>query len=220
MNILKLCLLLFFFSCADQVYAVGKELSMAEKKSATFPDAFLKTIKWDEQYESQRAKELDIIFDNINQKELIKDVSDIQRKTIINSLKANILKQLMLDKDYYRKKLIGQYSQFFTPDELLILLHYYKTKLMQKLITAKIENKPINKEDIVNELKNISPQDEQAVNSFRDSYIKARLERFQENMNTAFEKLIQERVKEIFATLIKQLPSLINQVKSSSAAGS
>lgn len=218
MNIIKLCLLfLFFFGCADQAY--GEELSMSEKKSATFPDAFLKIIKWDEQYESQRTKELDVIFDNINQKELIKDVSDIQRKIIVNSLKANILKQLMIDKDSYRKKLMSQYSQFFTPDELLILLRYYKTKLMQKLIAAKIENKPITKEDIVNELKNISPQDEQAVNSFRDSYIKARLERFQENMNQTFEKLVQERIKEIFASLIKQLPSLVNQVKSSNATG-
>lgn len=218
MNVIKLCLLfLFFFGCVDQAY--GEELSMSEKKSATFPDAFLKIIKWDEQYESQRTKELDVIFDNINQKELIKDVSDIQRKIIVNSLKANILKQLMIDKDSYRKKLMSQYSQFFTPDELLILLRYYKTKLMQKLIAAKIENKPITKEDIVNELKNISPQDEQAVNSFRDSYIKARLERFQENMNQTFEKLVQERIKEIFASLIKQLPSLVNQVKSSNATG-
>ena len=126
----------------------------------------------------------------------------------------------MIDREHYRKKLITQYSQFFTPDELLVLLQYYRTKLMQKLVTAKVENKAITKEDIVKELKELSPKDEQAVNSFRNSYIKSRLERFQENINQAFEELMKERVKEIFATLIKELPSLVNQVKSNSTKGS
>ena len=220
MNILKLFFFVFFSFSLNQVYGVDQQLSLNEKKAATLPDAFLNCIKWNEQYEFQRAKEVDIIFDNINQKELIKNVDENQRKIIINSLKDSLIKQLMIDREHYRKKLITQYSQFFTPDELLVLLQYYRTKLMQKLVTAKVENKAITKEDIVKELKELSPKDEQAVNSFRNSYIKSRLERFQENINQAFEELMKERVKEIFATLIKELPSLVNQVKSNSTKGS
>lgn len=171
----------------------------------------LKTLRWDDQYEEQRKKDINYLFGSIDGAQF-QGLSALQKEQVLLSIRNAILKQLLLDKDAFKEELLNQYNQFFTADELLKLTMYFKTKVMQMLIQAKIEQKEVKIEEIVKEMSMAGVKDQQAFESYRGTYLEARYQRFQEKIDPMMKKLFVDRIKEISVIVLAQLPQLIKEV--------
>jgi hypothetical protein len=209
-RIIFFCLLVFhsFYGFALQQNN-DKTLSINQRQAGMLPYTLLELVHWDEDYQIAREKDVDIIFDNIDQAALLRNISDDHRRTIISLLKKQMINQLIQDRDFFKKELVKQYMEFFTPDELATLTQYFRTSLMQAMIMAKATNKTITRAEIEDKFQNLNPEEEQVVNAFNRTYLKARFERFQEKMALYIGEKVKNRMQQIFDAEIKSLPETI-----------
>ncbi len=201
--------------CHDLAYSKDfqKSLTTAEKKSGIMPYKLLELTRWDERYEINRQRDLDYLLDNLSGPSL-NGLTNFQKKQVTRLIKKSILKQLIIDSKIFKDNLVKKYFEFFTPDELAILTSYYRTDLMQTIIKANFEGKKISKEELIELIKSSSNEDRRVIDSYEQSYISTRFARFQEKVNPIINKMIVQRMKELFDWAIKELPSFVNAVKS------
>lgn len=173
----------------------------------------LKTIKWNQQYEIERQKDVNYLFGSISG-ELFKNLTPEQKELILESMKASTLKQILEDRDLFRNYLLSQYNQFFTTDELDKLTKYFQTEVMQMVIQSQIDQKQLSSENISMKLALAPPQDQIIIEELRDSYLNARYTRFQEKIKPKVNKMIYQRMQEILKQVLNNLPNLIKDVQS------
>ena len=202
---LSLIIFLFFSSISSA--------SAPRMPANNYAAQLLKVVKWGEEYEKSRKKDVEYLFGEISG-DKVKDLTSEQKTQVILSIRNAMLKQIIADKDIFKNELIKQYNQFFTRDELDKLIMYYNTQMMQKLIQAKLDNKSISTEDLVKETSVVSEADKKAMDSYRDSYLIARFSRFQEKVNPIINKMIADRIEKIYSAVIAKLPELITKVQS------
>ena len=174
---------------------------------------FLETIRWDQQYEAERKKDVNYLFGSING-ELFHNLTPEQKELILTSMKSTILKQIIEDRDLFKNYILLQYTKFFTTDELEKLSKYFQTEVMQMLIQSQIDQNQLSSTEISTKLA-LSPQKDQLIiEKLRDSYLNARYTRFQEKIRPTVNKMIYERMQEILKQSINNLPLLIKDIKS------
>jgi hypothetical protein len=173
----------------------------------------LKTIKWDQQYDIERQKDVNYLFGSISG-ELFKNLTPEQKALILESMKASTLKQILGDRDLFKNYILSQYNQFFTTDELNTLTKYFQTKVMQMVIQSQIDQKQLSSEDISMKLALAPPQDQVIIDQLRDSYLNARYTRFQEKIQPKVNEMIYKRMQEILKQVLNNLPNLIKDVQS------
>ncbi len=172
----------------------------------------LKILKWDDRYEQDRNKDVNYLLGNISGEKL-KDLTSIEKEQVILSMRQSVFEQMMKEKETFRNYLLTQYNQFFTADELGKLIAYFKTSMMQMIVSAQIERKQLTIEDINKALKSSDPLEKNAIERYADSYLSARYNRFQEKVTTQMNDMIYARLQEVLTIAVNKLPELIVLIK-------
>ncbi len=172
----------------------------------------LTVLKWDERYEQERQKDVSYLLSSIDGA-LLQGFTSEQKEQVIFSMRNAVLNQLLADKDNFKNYLLNQYNQFFTADEMISLVKYFKTAVMQMVIQSQVDHKQLVVEQINYKLNTAGRLDKEIIEKFRDSYLNARYARFQEKVNPLVNKMIFERLKEILALAIVKLPDLIKAMQ-------
>jgi hypothetical protein len=162
---------------------------------------------WDAMYEKQRKKDINYLIGNIANNSLT-NLSTEQKNKIVTMMRGMAIKQLLQDKAYFKGYLINQYSKSFTQDELIKLIEYFKTSLMQMMINARLENTEFTIEEINTKLTSQTVADQNITQWFNGSYLNARYSRFQEDITPKANKMIYERTKDILKAVFNKTSEL------------
>lgn len=172
----------------------------------------LRALKWNIAYEKARAQEVKSLLKDINGPAL-EGLKDEQKKQVLLIMQDVVTKQILEDRDFFRKYLVEQYSEFFTFDELFKLTKYFETALMQMVINAKLESKALTYEQAKTKLKEMNPEERKKIEDMEGSYLYMRYTRFQEKIKPKINQMIADRLKEILGFVIDKMPEIINHVK-------
>jgi len=173
----------------------------------------INAIKWPEAYEKFRTEEVRILLQNIDSP-IFNGLNDQQKAQVILHLQDVIIQQILADKEYFKRHYLSQCSEFFMYDELVKLTKYFKTDLMQMVITNKIDKKSITSEEVKEKFKETTKMvDRKTIDEVENSYLLTRYNRFQEKVKISLDKMIADRLKEIMAFVLPKLPEIVEAVK-------
>ena len=207
---LYLCILLVSFFTPDITLAESQKTKNVLRTN--YVRDLLKLQQWDILYEEERQKDVNYLLGSIDSSSL-KHLTQVQKEQVIYTLRHLALKQILQDKDFFKDYLINQYSQFFTKDELIKLLAYYKTDLMKEMVKTKVKHEKLTIDDIDKKLGEQSMAQKEITKNYIGSYLNTRYTRFLTNVNPKLDKLIYERMKQILAAIFKDLPNIIKSTE-------
>ena len=211
----KICILTFIVGLLLNGFAVAQESKAkieANAKVINLSRELLKVQKWDENYKFEREKDIKYLLGSIDNNSL-GNLSFAQKNQVIIIMQNFAIAQLSKDENFFKNYTIEQYTNFFTPDEMQKIVAYFKTKLMQKMIEAKINRKEITLKEMDEILAKSTPEDLLAINNFSSTYLSQRYSRFQENLSSKLNAMIFERTKEILKAIFNSLPNIIKSVE-------
>lgn len=211
----KICILTFIVGLLLNGFAVAQESKAkieANAKVINLSRELLKVQKWDENYKFEREKDIKYLLGSIDNNSL-GNLSFAQKNQVIIIMQNFAIAQLSKDENFFKNYTIEQYTNFFTPDEMQKIVAYFKTKLMQKMIEAKINRKEITLKEMDEILAKSTPEDLLAINNFSSTYLIQRYSRFQENLSSKLNAMIFERTKEILKAIFNSLPNIIKSVE-------
>lgn len=193
-------------------FAIAAE---SQRGANNYSRRLLTVMRWDERYEQERKADVEYLLGNING-DIVKGLTAAQKDQVLASMRNAVYKKMLDEKNNFRNYLLIQYNQFFTMDELQVLLAYYSTDMMQMIIKAQLDQKQLTIEDIKKTIDYAKPVDQKAIKNFDDSYLRTRNARFQEKANKLLNDLIYKKLKEIIDLAYSKLPETIELVKSQS----
>ena len=196
------------------VFFKGSNSCLAEVPGqiSNYSRDLLTVLKWDLKYDQERKKDVEFLLGSIDGP-LVQNLDNEQKAQAIASMRAAVLKKMIEDREQFKTYLLSQYNQFFTLDELEKLKAYFKTDLMQMIVQSQIDKKEVGIDEINHKLLSANGEDQEIIKWFRDSYLNARFIRFQENVNPRINKMIAERMQEVLALAIKQIPNLVGSMQ-------
>jgi|GEM_PF-3995918 len=197
------------FFLAFVIFAPVKKSCAVENTAliSNYARKLLDIQNWDAMYEKQRKKDINYLIGNIANNSLT-NLSTEQKNKIVTMMRGMAIKQLLQDKAYFKGYLINQYSKSFTQDELIKLIEYFKTSLMQMMINARLENTEFTIEEINTKLTSQTVADQNITQWFNGSYLNARYSRFQEDITPKANKMIYERTKDILKAVFNKTSEL------------
>lgn len=172
----------------------------------------LNALKWNLAYDKKRTQEIKALLKSVDG-EALKGLTDEQKNQVLISMQDMAIKQIIDDREYFRRYLISQYVEFFTPDELVSLTKYYNTDMMQMVLNIKLEGKAVDIAKIKAELADIKPQEKKNIENVESSYLYTRYLRFQEKVKPKLDRMIVDRLKEVFGFVINEIPEIVDHVK-------
>lgn len=173
----------------------------------------LDVLQWEKKYEADRKMDINYLFGNIDG-DIVNNLSEIQKQQLTQLLRKSVFNQMIEDRDEFKDYLIKQYNKFFTIDEIERLISYYKTAVLQVGINAKINRTPFTINEINQKILQAKETDREIIGWFRDSYLNNRYTRFIEKVTPKLNNMIIERLKIIIDINIKNIPNLVEYIKS------
>jgi len=199
-----IAIIFLFVPCLGNAY-IGSNLD-------NYSSQFLAVSRWDEQFDKDRIRDVNYLVGGVNGP-LLEDLNAKQKGQISVWIREMAIRQLIRDRQEYRKYLVSEYSKFFILDELDKLTNYFKTELMQFIIQARINHKELTIQEIEEKIVNANNLDKVTIDSFTSSYLNSRYLRFQQSISERMDKMLIERYKIVMAAIMKRLPELIAYVK-------
>lgn len=172
----------------------------------------LKTLSWEKFFKFERNKDVTYLLGSIDGP-LLQELTIEQKTQIIASMRDAVLKQIFIDMPYFKNYLVGKYIEFFSLDELTKLNQYFRTELMQTVITSQLDGKKITAEELLLKIDKSNEQDKKIIENFRESYLRLRYIRFDEKIMPEINKMIFNRMKEILSVVFKEVPNFIKETK-------
>lgn len=172
----------------------------------------INAVKWPQAFEKFRTEEVRLLLQNIDSP-IFNGLNEQQKAKAILYTQDLVIMQILAEREQFKRFYISQSSEFFMHDELVKLTKYFKTDLMQMVVSNKIDKKPLTYEEIKAKYKETKMEDRKILAEVENSYLLTRYNRFQEKVKISLDKMIAERLKEIIAFVLSKLPEITEAVK-------
>lgn len=216
MQSVLLVLFIFFVSFSENAFAKGaykfdhKKLRISASPTGV-ANELLMAQRWDASYNAAREREIRYLISGIDGPAL-DGLSKEQRKQVLEIIQNIIIKQMLDDREYFRRELITQYAQFFTSDELYTLIKYFNTSLIQMVVDRRISGVGLTRKDVKDQLLETKSVELKQVEDVGGTYLFTRYVRFQEKSKQIIDRMIVDRLKEVMGYVLNHIPDIVDHV--------